>query len=207
MRANFTWVLLFALFCCNILLASGHPVSPFDPSVESPGNALSKLASLSRRSILPRSGNSTTNSTSGSSKEHDENIPLSPNLIAAVAATGVGILLVIIGLMSAFRLGWSRGLEYQEKEDRRLHSAGSSDTATEPTLVPWPGEPPIVRGMSERDMNSPYKLVVGTLGRHSFKPGEGVYEIQNRPDPRATMNEFADIVAIEKDKEKGLGTW
>lgn len=206
MRANFTWVLLFALFCCNILLSSGHPVSPVDPSIESPGNALPKQASLSRRSVLPRGNNSTTNSTSGPSNEHGNTL-LSANLIAAIAATGVGVLLVLIGLMSAFRMGWSRGLEYQEKEERKLHSAGSSDTATEPTLVPWPGEPPIVRGMSERDMNSPYKVVVGTLGRHSFKPGEGVYEIHDRPDPRATRNGFADIVAMEKGKEKDLGSW
>ncbi|PUU77808.1 hypothetical protein B9Z19DRAFT_1049638 [Tuber borchii] len=184
MRANFTWVLLFALFCCNIPPASSHPVSPFDHSVESPGNALPNLASLSQRSILPRSDNSTTSG--------HENTPLPANLIAAIAATGVGVLLVLIGLMTAFRLGWSKGLEYQEKEERRLHSAGSSDTATEPTLVPWPGEPTIVCGI---------------LGRHSFKPGEGVYEIQNRPDPRATMNGFADIVAKGKDKETGLGTW
>lgn len=112
--------------------------------------------------------------------------------------------------MTAFRLGWSRGLEYQEKEERKLHSAGSSDIATDPTLVPsWPGEPQIVRGMSERDMNNPYKVVVAALGRHSFKPGEGVYEIHDRPDPRATMSGFADIVAREKGKEKSMsiGSW
>lgn len=107
--------------------------------------------------------------------------------------------------MTAFRLGWSRGLEYQEKEERKLHSAGSS---TDPTLVPsWPGEPRIIRGTSERDMNNPYKVVVAALGRHSFKPGEGVYEIHDRPDPRATMNGFADIVAREKGKEKSIGSW
>jgi len=100
-------------------------------------------------------------------------------------------------------MGWSRGLEYQEKEERKLHSAGSSDTATEPTLVPWPGEPPIVRGMSVSD---PYKVVVGALGRHSFKPGEGVYEIHDQPDPKATKR-FTDIVAIEKGKEKVIGSW
>jgi len=97
-------------------------------------------------------------------------------------------------------MGWSRGLEYQEKEERKLHSAGSSDTATEPTLVPWPGEPPIISGMSERDMNNPYKVVVGTLGRHSYKPGEGVYEIHDRPETRPTTKEFVNMVAMSKGK-------
>lgn len=159
-----------------------------------------------RRSILPRDNNSNTTATSEGGSGHGDTL-LPTNLIVAIAATGVGVLLVLVGLMSAFRMGWSRGLEYQEKEERKLHSAGSSDTATGPTLVPWPGEPPIVRGMSERDMNTPYKVVVGALGRHSFKPGEGVYEIQNQPETRQTKNDFVNIVAMGKGKEKSIGNW
>lgn len=206
MDANFTRVLLFALFCCNTLLASGLPVSPTNPSVLLSGGTAPHPESRLRPRILPRDDNSNTTTTSGGGSGRLDS-PLPANLIAAIAATGVGVILVLVGLMSAFRMGWSRGLEYQGREERKLNSSGSSDIATDPTLVPWHGEPPIIRGMSERDINNPYKVVVGALGRHSFKPGKGVYEIHDPQEPRATRHERVGILSIDKGKEKSIGSW
>ncbi|RPB03295.1 hypothetical protein L873DRAFT_228539 [Choiromyces venosus 120613-1] len=207
MRANFTWVLLFALSCCNIFLASGHPVSPVDPSVACSGNSAPRLASLLRRSIVPRDNSSiTTSDGNGNNGGHDT--LLEANVTAAIAvAIALGILLVLVGLMSAFRMGWSKGLEYQ-KEGPKLGSTESTDPPTDPSVT-WTGEPPIIRGMSERDMNSLYNAAVGSPGRHSFRPGKGVYEIRDGPKRGRTRNGHvsACVVALDKGKAADIGTW
>ncbi|CUS09782.1 unnamed protein product [Tuber aestivum] len=204
MPANFRSLLHFALSCCNILLVSGHPVSLVDPSAASLANSVPNLSSLSPRSILPRSNNSTDSSSGGNDGPGDRNHLLEANLTAAIAvAAGLGVLLVLVGLMSAFRMGWSKGLEYQEKEGRKLTSAGSSDVSTDPTFASWQGEPPIIRGMSERDIDCPYGVAVGGLGRHSFRPEKGVYKIHDGPEPGAIRS----IVAVDKGKAKDIGTW
>ncbi|PWW80180.1 hypothetical protein C7212DRAFT_340723 [Tuber magnatum] len=204
MRANFRSVLHLSLFCCNTLLVSGHPVSPVGPSTASPGNSVPNLSSSLRRSILPRNNNSTNPSSSGENDGSGGRTHLlEANLTAAIAvAVGLGVLLVLVGLMSAFRMGWSRGLEYQAKR-QKFTSEGSSDVSTDPTFVPWQGEPPIIRGMSERDINSPYTVAVGGLGRHSFRPGKGVYKIHDGPEPGAIRN----MVAADKGKARGIGNW
>ncbi|KAG0644214.1 hypothetical protein HOY80DRAFT_181405 [Tuber brumale] len=213
MRANFQSVLCSVLFCCNILLASGHPVSPVDSSTASPGNFVPNLISSARRSILPRENNSTTPSTSSENdKAGDRNHLLQANLTAAIAvAAGLGVLLILVGLMSAFRMGWSRGLEYREKAGRKLASTGSSGDDTNPTFVPWKDEPPIIRGMSERDIHSPYVVVSG-LGRHSFRPGQGVYEIHDRQGVYGIHDgqvpgAIRSVAAVDKGKARDIGNW
>jgi len=185
MQANFQLLLYFALFRCNILLVSGHPVSPVDSSTAaSPGDFFPNLIFSARRSILPRKDNSTASSTSGGNDNSgDRNHLLQANLTAAIAvAAGLGVLLILVGLMSAFRMGWSRGLEYQAKARRKLTSTGSSDATTDPTFVPWQ---------------------VSGLGRHSFRPGKGVYEIRDGP----VQGAIRSVVAVDKGKAKDIGNW
>ena len=94
-------------------------------------------------------------------------------------------------------MGWSRGLEHQ-----KLHSAESSDAAPEPQNRPLSDETSIVSGMAERDIHVPSNPAFRTLGRHSFNPIEGVYEINGGVESRATRTGLADIVATSKGKEK-----
>ncbi|KAG0126993.1 hypothetical protein HOY82DRAFT_614219 [Tuber indicum] len=205
MQANFQSVLYFTLSCCNIFLVSSHPVSPVDSSTAaSPGDFFPNLIFSARRSILPRKDNSTASSTSGGNDNSgDRNHLLQANLTAAIAvAAGLGVLLILVGLMSAFRMGWSRGLEYQAKARRKLTSTGSSDATADPAFVPWQGEAPIIRGMSERDIHSPCVVVSG-LGRHSFRPGKGVYEIRDGP----VQGAIRSVVAVDKGKAKDIGNW
>jgi hypothetical protein len=103
---------------------------------------------------------------------------LGPNIIAAIAVSvGLAILIMIAALMCAFRIGWDKGLQYQEALDRQRIADASNQRCEHHAWLDDPDISPITEQNPTR-VSSPGGA---SIGRHSFRPGKGVYQIPDGP--------------------------
>ena len=101
---------------------------------------------------------------------------LSPNLIAIIdVSVSLIVHFIIVGFMCAFRIGWNKGPRIQESQGRKLLSA----TERGQLATPQPGEPPV--GTEMWKVGAAIKVSLGP-GRHSPRPGRGVYEISEEQE-------------------------
>lgn len=145
---------------------------------------------------------------------------LNPNIVSGVAVgSGFGLLLVIAALMYAFRVGWEKGRKQREKE--------MAQKSPKPPTPPTP-TPPASEHWKQMDIITPPEVVLGAgsscwdsaswpccddhmekykpIGeRYSFRPGKGVYEIQNKDLEKANGDMESWSTDAESSTDSGLG--
>lgn len=151
-------------------------------------------------------------------KESPSPSGLNPNIVSGVAVgSGFGLLLVIAALMYAFRVGWEKGRKQREKE-----------MAQKSPKPPTPPTPPASEHWKQVDTITPPEVVLGAgsscwdsaswpccddhmekykpIGeRYSFRPGKGVYEIQNKDLEKANGDMESWSTDAESSTDSGLG--